>query len=165
MAIIENHSIVAATKKDIDSLARLIRSSFADVARRFALTPENCPRHPSNYTREWVEGDMGRGVRYYLLTVEGTAVGCVGVEQASPTTCYMERLAVFPEHRGKGYGSRLARHAIYQAKVMGASTVGIGIIAADTGLKNLYKDLGFERGETKSFPHLPFKVAFMQILV
>jgi hypothetical protein len=50
MAIIENPSIVAATKKDIDRLARLIRHSFADVARRFALTPQNCPKHPSNYT-------------------------------------------------------------------------------------------------------------------
>ena len=169
------------------------------MARRFELTPENCPKHPSNYTREWVEGDMERRVRYFILMADGTAVGCVGVEKGSPTTCdrlpengfgkaergsrirqpstsdnavqspylevYLERLAVLPHHRGKRYGTRLARYAMDQAKAMGASSVGIGIIAADTGLKNFYKALGFEEGETKTFPHLPFEVAFMKVML
>jgi hypothetical protein len=39
----ETDCIVRATTNDIDRLARLIRLSFADVARRFQLTPENCP--------------------------------------------------------------------------------------------------------------------------
>ncbi|BBO68682.1 hypothetical protein DSCA_26120 [Desulfosarcina alkanivorans] len=161
----EDVSIAAATEKDIDGLARLIRTSFADVSRRFGLTPENCPRHPSNCTHEWIQGDLERGVHYFILSVAGEAVGCVGVEQASPATCYMERLAVSPEHRGCGYGTRLARHAVSRAKKMGAAYVGIGIIAADTGLKNFYEALGFEAGETKTFAHLPFEVAFMTILV
>ena len=95
----------------------------------------------------------------------GAAVGCVGVEQASPVTCYMERLSVLPEHRGNGYGTHLARHAVNRAKEMGATTVGIGIIAADTGLKHFYTTLGFKAGETQSFAHLPFEVAFLTILV
>ena len=165
MVLCENPMIVQATQDDADRLTELIRRSFADVARRFELTPENCPKHPSNYTREWVEKDLERGVHYYILTVAGAAVGGVGVEQASPVTCYMERLAVLPEHRGNGYGTRLARHAVNRAKEMGAATVGIGIIAADTGLKNFYTTLGFEAGETQSFAHLPFEVAFMTILV
>ena len=76
-----------------------------------------------------------------------------------------ERLAVLPEHRGNGYGTRLAGHAINVARAMGATTVGIGIIAADTGLKAFYRALGFNEGETKIFPHLPFAVALMNILV
>ncbi len=158
-------SMAQSTQGDMDQLARLIRRSFADVARRFNLTPENCPRHPSNCTREWVEKDLMRGVRYSILMVDSTAVGCVGIEKASPTICYMERLAVLPQHRGQGYGTRLARHALSQASELGASTVGIGIIAADAGLKDFYKALGFEEGETKTFPHLPFAVAFLNVLV
>ena len=199
MALSDQQLIVQATQRDIDQLTRLIRDSFADVAGRFELTPENCPKHPSNYTREWIQRDLERGVRYFILVVDGTAVGCVGVEKGSPTTCdrlpendfgkaergrrirntstrdnavqnrylevYLERLAVLPHHRGKGYRTRLARHAINQAKEMGASTVGIGIIAADTGLKDFYKALGFVVGETKTFPHLPFEVAFMNVVV
>jgi N-acetylglutamate synthase-like GNAT family acetyltransferase len=165
MTPLADQSIVQATKRDIDDLAHLIRQSYADVAIRFALTRENCPKHPSNCTRDWIERDLDRGVDYYVLLAGGTAVGCVGVEQASPTTCYLERLAVLPEHRGKGYGTRLAGHAVNRAKKMGAATVGIGIIAADTGLKNFYTTLGFKAGETQSFAHLPFEVAFMTILV
>lgn len=163
MAIIENHSISAATANDIDCLAQLIQSSFADVAQRFDLTPANCPKHPSNYTREWVERDLERGVFYYIMTVERVAVGCVGVEQASPATCYLERIGVLPQFRNRGYGNHLAFHALNQARELGASTMGIGIIAADTSLKAFYEALGFEAGETKSFPHLPFEVAFMSV--
>ena len=72
---------------------------------------------------------------------------------------------MLPHHRGKRYGTRLARYAMDQAKAMGASSVGIGIIAADTGLKNFYKALGFEEGETKTFPHLPFEVKFMKVML
>ena len=198
MATPKNISIVQATEKDIDRLTRLIRDSFADVALRFELTPDNCPKHPSNYTRTWVEKDLTRGVRYFILIADGNAVGCVGVEKAPPATgnrrpendfgkaergscvnhpstsdnavqnryleVYMERLGVLL-HRGQGYGTRLVRHTISQARESGASTVGIGIIAADTGLKDFYKALGFEEGETKTFPHLPFAVAFLKLLV
>ena len=195
----KNASIVQATEKDIDRLTRLIRESFADVALRFKLTPENCPKHPSNYNREWVKRDLARGVRYFILFADGDAVGCVGVEKAPPASddkdpepnygkagqerrlsppstsdnavqdrypeVYMERLAVLPQHRGQGYGTRLVRHAIGQARKLNASTVGIGIIAADAGLKDFYKSFGFEEGETKSFPHLPFAVVFLKLLV
>ena len=165
MDALENSLIVRATGKDIDLLSRLIRDSFADVADRFELTPENCPKHPSNYTCEWVERDLQRGVRYFIRIADGIAVGCVGVEKASQVTCYLERLAVLPQHRRKGYGSHLARYAINQARDAGASTVSIGIIAADAALKDFYKALGFETGETKTFPHLPFEVAFMDLQV
>jgi len=199
MALSKPHSIVTATLKDAEQLFRLIRDSFANVAERFELTPQNCPKHPSNYTRKWVERDLARGVRYFILFADGTAVGCVGVEKPSPTTddrlpdndvdkaergcrirhmstsdnavqnhypeVYMERLAVLPHHRGLGYGNRLARHAISQARKLGASSVGIGIIAADAGLKNFYRALGFEEGETRTFPHLPFAVAFLKVML
>jgi hypothetical protein len=33
-------------------LTRLIRDSYRDVAERFNLTPENCPKHPSNCNDE-----------------------------------------------------------------------------------------------------------------
>jgi len=165
MATVEQSLMVQATEADIDLLSMLIRDSFADVADRFELTPENCPKHPSNYTGEWVERDLKRGVRYFILIADGAVVGCVGVEKASPAICYMERLAVLPDHRGQGYGTRLVRHAIDQAREIGAFTVGIGIIAADTGLRDFYKALGFNEGETKTFPHLPFAVAFLNVLV
>jgi len=158
-------SIEKASDTDIELLAGLIRSSFTDVAERFGLTPHNCPKHPSNCSPQWIKSDLARGVRYYVLRAGSTALGCVGVEKAAPTTCYMERLAVLAAHRGKGYGSRLARHAMRTAHDWDASSVEIGIIAADARLKAFYASLGFEEGRTKTFSHLPFRVAFMHIAV
>ena len=188
--------IVQASRADIARLARLIRESFLGVAKRFDLTLQNCPRHPSNYTSQWVEKDLDRGVRYFILIVDNAAVGCVGIEKAPQPSAsgrqakkpgktepnrhigppavnndtaqkdrlevYMERLAVLPQHRGKGYGTRLARHALNEAQRMGAAIVGVGIIAADVDVKHFYQALGFKIGETKNFPHLPFSVTFMR---
>lgn len=196
MASPAKQRIVEASSADITRLAQLIRDSFLEVAGRFKLTPQNCPRHPSNYTSRWVEKDLARGVRYFILIVDNAAVGCVGVEKAPQKTppgrraekpgktehhnrtgrpasddrnvlkdnleVYMERLAVLPQHRGNGYGARLAQHALREAKQMGAAIVGVGIIAADVGLKNFYQALGFEACQTKHFPHLPFQVTFMR---
>ncbi|MDO9515698.1 MAG: hypothetical protein Q7J01_06320 [Syntrophales bacterium] len=39
--------------------------------------------------------------------------------------------------------------------------MGIGIIAEQAGLKEWYERVGFIEGETKGFPHLPFRVTFM----
>ena len=156
-------AILPADENDTARLVGIIRASFADVAVRFGLTPQNCPKHPSNCTREWIERDLARGVHYFILTADGDGVGCVGVEPASANTCYMERLAVLPEFRTIGCGTRLARHAIEQAKALGATNVGIGIIAADAGLKRFYETLGFQAGEVKTFDHLPFEVAFMRL--
>jgi hypothetical protein len=71
MATREDVSIVQATQKDIDLLSRLVRDGFADVANCFGLTPQNCPKHPSNCTHEWVEKDqwrqsIGQGLRGWL---------------------------------------------------------------------------------------------------
>ena len=87
------------------------------------------------------------------------------IVQATELEVYLERLAVLPPHRGQGYGTRLVRHAIGRARELGAFSVGIGIIAADTGLKDFYAALGFEEGKTKTFPHLPFAVVFLKVLV
>ncbi len=160
-----SRSIAEASIKDIDTLSNLVRISFTDVAQRFGLTPENCPKHPSNCTPHWIARDMERGVRYFILNPSGNPIGCVGVEQASPGTCYMERLAVLPQYRGHGYGTILARYAMAQARSMGASRVEIGIIAADNGLKAFYTTLGFEEKQTATFAHLPFEVAFMSLVV
>ena len=155
-------SIRRATEKDAELIAEIIRHSFQDVAECFALTLENCPKHPSNCTTEWIEWDQARGVEYFILSQGGESIGCVGLESPSPDLCYLERLAVLPGRRHQGLGRALVLHALTYAKGTGASTVSIGIIAAHAKLKHWYAALGFKERETKSFPQLPFRVCFME---
>lgn len=149
------------TQKDIDILVATIRRSFQDVAKRFDLTQENAPRHPSNCTGDWIQKDMERGVTYYVAENENIVAGCVALEQASPDFCYLERLAVLPNQRRQGLGKALVTHVLSEAKLLAAKRVNVGIIADQIELKNWYKEIGFIEGESKEFPHLPFRVTFM----
>lgn len=155
-------TIRSAAPGDTHLLAGIIRESFKDVALRFSLTPENCPRHPSNCTADWVETDQARGVRYFILWRQGAPIGCVAVERPEPGLCYLERLAVLPKARYKGYGRALVQHALAHARRNGAQKVSIGIIAEQTELRHWYTRLGFEETQNKRFKHLPFQVSLME---
>ncbi len=154
-----------ATAQDAELLARIIRESYRDVAERFSLTPQNCPKHPSNCTTDWIAADHARGVRYFILAADGGPGGCVALEAPSADLCYLERLAVVPEKRRQGYGRTLVLHALSCAKASGADRVSIGIIADHIELKRWYVAFGFVETETKEFPHLPFRVSFMEVNV
>ncbi len=151
-----------AEPRDERILTGLIRASFRDVAVRFSLTPLNCPKHPSNCTPDWIEADHRRGVVYFILYQDHTPVGCVGLERPGPDICYLERLAVLPPKRRKGFGRILVEHVLVCAKAGGAERVGIGIIAKQIDLKQWYERLGFVAASTKRFRHLPFEVMLME---
>ena len=149
-------TIRAADVDEVEVVVSLLRRACATVAERFGLTEENCPKSPAFYTEDRVRADLARGVRYYLLERDGDICGCVALEQANPEVGYLERLAVLPECRGQGYGQALVEHVLAEAR-------SIGIISEDTRLKEWYRRLGFVQTATRTFEHLPFTVAFMEI--
>ncbi|MGD2065528.1 MAG: GNAT family N-acetyltransferase [Dehalococcoidia bacterium] len=149
------------TQDDALVLAEIVQKSFQDVAERFGLTQENAPRHPSNCTMDWIRNEMKRGVTYFVIENKNHIVGCVALEQANTEVCYLERLAVLPDQRRRGFGKALVEHVLSEAKLLGVNYVSVGIIAEQTELKNWYRRLGFVEGESKEFPHLPFRVTFM----
>lgn len=155
-------TIRAATSADADTLAEIVCRSFADVARRFALTPENCPKHPSNCTVRWIEEEQKRGVRYFIAELDGEPSACVAMEAASDGMHYLERLAVLPHRRRCGIGRLLVEHVIGTAKTAGANGVSLCIIAKHSELHEWYRRLGFQETTTKRFAHLPFDVLFME---
>jgi len=159
------YRIRTCTREDIDVLAETIRRAFEGVAGRFGLTEENCPRHASNCTADWVASDMDRGVTYYVLESEGRVAGSVALERAKPEVCYLERLAVLPDCRRRGFGKALVAHALSEARRLGCRCVGIGVIADQAELKNWYRGIGFAETETRDFAHLPFRVSFMHCLL
>jgi N-acetylglutamate synthase-like GNAT family acetyltransferase len=108
---------------------------------------------------------MERGVTYFAIESNGHVAGCVALEQANPDVCYLERLAVLPDHRRRGFGKALVEHVLSEAKRLGVNYVSIGIIAEHTELRDWYEKLGFIEGERKEFPDLPFGVTFMSYAV
>jgi len=159
----ETANIREANSSDIAMITDVIRKSYATVAKRYHLSLENCPKHPSNCTVEWVESDIARGVTYFVIEADNTIFGCMACEKASAETCYLERLAVLPERRNRGAGYRLVHYFFNRAATLGFHKIGIGIIATQQDLKEWYQKLGFVETGTKSFAHLPFAVCFMEI--
>jgi len=155
-------NIREAKKNDIPEITKVIRKSYHTVAKRYDLTRENCPKHPSNCETNWVLGDFERGVQYYVAESDNGIIGCMALEKASEQTCYLERLAVIPAERNKGVGTLLVKNFIKKAGDIGASTIGIGIISKQEDLKVWYQKIGFVETGHKAFTHLPFDVAFME---
>jgi diamine N-acetyltransferase len=150
-----------ATEEEAERLAAIIRASHQDVARMFAITKENNPRHPSFCTVDWVVADFQRGEEYFLGKIGEIDAGCVAFEKPDPDTAYLNRLSVLPEYRHQGLGAALVNHILAYAQSKHVNVVSIGIIAAHSILKAWYASLGFVEKDTRRFPHLPFAVTYM----
>jgi GNAT superfamily N-acetyltransferase len=150
--VIDIIHIREADSHESSLLSHLIRKAYREVAERFNLTPENCPKHPSNCSDEWIENDFKRGVVYYILELDDAPIGCAALEKADPDHCYLERLAVTPPHRNNGFGKALVDHVLAQARVFKMKSVGIGIISEQVDLKSWYRKIGFVEKEPKRFP-------------
>ena len=150
-----------AKRADIDVLVTLLRSSFRNVAEKFGITEDNNPKSLAFCTNDRIENDLEKDLTYYILEKDGRPCGCVALERAKPGVCYLMRLAVLPEHRGRGYGKMLVQHIFEKARATSARRVEIAMISKDTRLKKWYKKLGFTQKNTKKYDHLPFTVAFM----
>ena len=127
----------------------------------FGLDADNCPKHPSFCTEAWIEADLARGERYFIIEDGTDPVGCVAYENPSAGLAYLNRLSVLPAYRQRGVGARLVRHIVEHARAASIKTISIGVIGEHTELQRWYRNLGFTDGETKRFPHLPFSVKYM----
>ena len=150
-----------ASEKDISILLDILRKSFVGVAQRFNLTLENCPKNLAFCTEQRIKDDFARGLKYYILQESRQSCGCIALEKANSAVCYLERLAVLPECRRKGFGKALVNHIFDMAMEMQMQRIEIGIISEDIELKDWYGKFGFVHKSTRKFDHLPFIVAFM----
>ncbi len=160
-----NENIQQANPAHAALIAALVSDSNKDVAIRFNLTDKNSPKHPSFCTVDWVKEDFERGVDYFIFKLNDKPVGCVAFETPDPDTAYLNRLSVIPSARNTGIGNKLVLHHLNYSKKRAISKVSIGIIAQHTELKNWYKQIGFQEGETKQFEHLPFEVCYMSYII
>ena len=158
-------SIREASIKDLTTIAMLVSESNKDVAEKFGLNADNCSKHPSFCTEAWVQADLERGERYFILEEASVPIACVAYEKPSVGLAYLNRLSVLPTHRNRGNGARLVEHVVQLAKSSSIQTISIGVIGEHSDLQRWYKNLGFIDGETKRFPHLPFSVKYMSYVV
>jgi GNAT superfamily N-acetyltransferase len=146
----------------LQASAAVIRESFKGVAAEFGLTKENCPTNPAFITTERLAALREKGVRFFGLYESERQIGFAAIEKADNAVFYLEKLAVLPEHRHKGYGKNLVDFVCQYTAAEGGKAVSIGIMDDHTLLKDWYKTLGFIETGTRLFQHLPFTVCYME---
>jgi N-acetylglutamate synthase-like GNAT family acetyltransferase len=162
---IKNSDIRKADFSDSSMLNFLIRQCFLDVARRFGLTLENYPEHPSNTTLEIVQKDLSNDLSFFIKIDRGIPSGCIGLKKVSEDACDVLRLGVLPGRRRRGFGKELLETAILEARELGAKRVSLSIIADDTELKRWFEKSGFVETGTLKFKQLPFQFTVLELSI
>jgi ribosomal protein S18 acetylase RimI-like enzyme len=146
---------------DFKNSVKVIRKSFKTVAVEFGLNERNCPTHPSFITLDKLL-DLKSKAKLFGLFLNSTQIGFVAIEKADDKVYYLDKLAVLPEFRHRGYGRRLVGFVSSFVKNHDGQKVSLGMINESEVLKDWYQQLGFKETETKTFEHLPFTVCFME---
>lgn len=150
-------------KTELPSLLECIRHSFATVAQELGLTEENAPTNPAFLSLERLGASLQEGLEFFVLSENTEIQGCVALQKGRVEGIYyLERLAVLPEYRHRGYGRVLLDHCMDRVRERGGKAISIAIIDENTRLKKWYEDYGFSQGLVKKFGHLPFTVGFME---
>jgi diamine N-acetyltransferase len=149
--------------EDVRSCVDLLRAAFGTVARDFGLTQATAPTNAAFTTLENLQIHLAKGMVLYGMFCDACLVGCVAVKQSKrdERAFSIERLAVAPEKRHRGYGGQLLSFAVEQIRDSGGTTASVGLMDNNDRLKEWYRSNGFAQHDCRRFEHLPFKVCFM----
>ena len=152
----------AADDTDLRTCVDILRESFEGIADQFGLTAESAPTNAAFITIERLTRECGNGLEMFILLDEGVPAGTVGVKKTIEGDFFLEKLGVLPEYRHHGYGKSLVEFIMDKVLSEGGKKIKIGIIEDNSRLKKWYSRMGFDHTGTKSFPHLPYIVGYME---
>lgn len=151
-------------EKDLVECVKLIRESFGTVADDFGFTVENAPRFTAFATTEdrlrWQLLEEHRPI--YAFYEDDSIVGYYSLLLLDNQEIELNNLCVSPEHRHKGIGEELLKHAFEMAKELGCSKVNIGIVEENQVLRKWYESFDFVHLGTHKSPSFPFTSGFME---
>ena len=85
---------------------------------------------------------------YYLVELEGAAIGMGALRQTSENVAEIKRMYIQPAYRRKGYGKALLQQLLKKATELGCHIVQLESPRFTTTAQNLYHSFGFvERNE------------------
>lgn len=151
-------------KEQLPECLEVIHKSFATVAEEFGLTIENCPKHTSFIPLYFLESQMEWGWDMFGLFEDERIIGYMSISKENDIY-ELHNLAILPEHRHKGCGSKMIEYAKEVVKTLGGSKIKIGIIDESQVLKKWYILHGFNYIGNKKFDHLPFTSGYLEYTI
>jgi len=150
--------ISLAQRSDAAGLVQLYLQAWTPMRGRVdeRMIADQCPSEEE--VAFWFKG----GFEVYRATLEGGLVGAVRC--SFPTgTCLLDRLAVLPESRGRGFGKYLAEHAVSRAKRAGVSKVWLYASPKLETAVNLFDALGFRESGRVQAPYWGERAVLMEM--
>lgn len=141
----EKIGIVPVQRKHIPALARLERLCFAEPWSENAL--QSALDNPLSL--------------FFAAEQDGQTLGYAGM-QCVAGECYVNNIAVFPQHRGRGVGTSLVQMLITAAQQKNSTLITMEVRPSNTQAVSLYQKLGFEQvGCRKQFYRRPTEDALI----
>ncbi len=143
-------------RRDFEAAAKVVRSAFRASA-------VNYPSHPVFMDIDEIKRTVESGGVFFGAYRESRMIGCVAVKPSPDdvSTWHLIELTVLPENRFVGFGSLLLDHAGKAISIYGGGKISIGLMDADSMLKDWYRRRGFTEAEKKSLQHVPFDMCYM----
>lgn len=150
------------TESNLLDSVDIIRKSFSTVAQQFGLTRENASTNPAFIELKNLRKMQGKGISMFGVFAESVQIGFVAIEKNADNEFYMERLAVLPNQRHKGYGRQIVKYASDYVIAQKGRELFISVLGTNEVLKSWYCELGFKEFAIKHFSYLPFPVCYMK---
>lgn len=98
------------SSSDLSQPVELVRASFRTVTEQLGLDESNCPSHPSFFIDKRLRASMDEGLQCFVMLRDDRQIGFVGMKKLDARKFTLEKLAILPEERHKGYGRMLVNH-------------------------------------------------------
>lgn len=132
------------------------------ISRYFTLEPRD--RETLNDPERSI---LERGGHIFLLFAGTEPVGCValipittpsalGSGLASGSVFELSKMAIAPNRRGEGLGRLLLKHAITEARTIGATSLFLGSSTKLASAVHLYESVGFRHVPPETLPPSPY---------
>ena len=138
--------------------------SWLEVGRdRIRNLPEVTSYHAKWQVAEWQEQVAGAFMgfslpapydRVDLAEVNPVLRPMIEMEMTAAGCWLLQAIALFPEHRGKGFGPQLIAEACAVARAAGHARIVLQVESPNTGALALYRKCGFTEWERR--PYVPF---------
>ena len=151
-------------EQDIAECVKVIKESFATVAKEFGFTVENAPRFTAFATTEdrLKHQLLEENRPMYAFYDNENIAGYYSLLVQDNNECELNNLSVIPAYRHRGIGEELLKHAFKIAKELNCNKINIGIVEENNVLRKWYESFEFIHIGTQKFDFFPFTCGYME---
>jgi len=145
--------IKRASKEEIPALSKelltLLRDKdseiYQDNVAKFGVSEDYVRRAFSEDTL--LEAALSGQSGFFLALEDGEIIGFAQVVKKDATTTELDRIIVFPEHVGRGIGTRLLHDVISDARRRGVNSIVVSAGKEETHARRFYEKNGFRQAK------------------